>query len=43
MVALKNGRVVDLALKEALDVPRRVDLEGDAILTARGLGVSFGD
>jgi 6-phosphofructokinase 1 len=43
MVALKNSRVEDLPLSEALEVPKRVDLGGDAIMTARGLRVSFGD
>jgi acetoacetate decarboxylase len=43
MVALKNARMEDLQLSEALEVPKRVDLNGDAILTARGLIVSFGD
>jgi len=43
MVALKNSRVEDLKLSEALDVPKRVDLNGDAILTAGGLGISFGN
>ena len=43
MVALKNSRVEDLKLSEALEVPKRVDLNGDAIMTARGLRVSFGD
>ena len=43
MVALKNSRVENLELSEALEVPKRVDLNGDAILTARGLGVSFGN
>ena len=43
MVALHDGKVVDIPLTEALAVPKRVDLNGDAILTARGLGISFGD
>ncbi len=43
MVALKNAKVVDLQLSEALEIPKRVDLKSDAVLTARGLGVSFGD
>lgn len=42
MVALKNSRVEDLELSAALKTPKRVDLEGDAIVTAHGLGVSFG-
>ncbi len=43
MVALRNGKVTDLPLAEALKVPRRVDVNGDAVLTARGIGISFGD
>jgi 6-phosphofructokinase 1 len=43
MVALRNAQIVDIPLKEALAVPKRVDLNGDAVLTARGLGISFGD
>ena len=43
MVALRGGEVTDVSLKEALAVPKRVDLNGDAILTARGLGIAFGD
>jgi phosphofructokinase-like protein len=43
MVALQGTQIVDLPLAEALAVPKRVDLDGDAVLTARGLGISFGD
>lgn len=43
MVALQNARVVDLFLQDALRVPKRVDVHGDAVITARGLGISFGD
>ncbi|MDI6769810.1 MAG: ATP-dependent 6-phosphofructokinase [Anaerolineales bacterium] len=43
MVALRNGQVIDIPLQEALAVPKRVNLNGDAMLTARGLGISFGD
>ena len=43
MVALCGGEVSDVSLKEALAVPKRVDLQGDAVRTARGLGISFGD
>ncbi len=43
MVALARSQIVDLPLEEALAVPKRVDLEGDAVLTARGIGISFGD
>ena len=43
MVALHSGDVVDIALQEAIAVPRRVDLNEDAVVTARGMGISFGD
>ena len=43
MVALISGRIVDVPLDEALAVPKRVDVNGDAVLTARGIGISFGD
>lgn len=43
MVALRAGNIVDVSLEEALAVPRRVDVKDDAILTARGMGISFGD
>jgi phosphofructokinase-like protein len=43
MVALREAKVIDIPLNEALTVPKRVDLNGDGVLTARGLGISFGD
>ena len=43
MVTLSSGRVTDMPLLEAIALPKRVDLNGDAVLTARGLGISFGD
>jgi 6-phosphofructokinase 1 len=43
MVALRSGKIVDVLLEEATAVPKRVDVNGDAIITARGLGISFGD
>jgi 6-phosphofructokinase 1 len=43
MVALRNAEVVAVPLGEALAVPKRVDLNSDGVLTARGLGISFGD
>jgi ATP-dependent phosphofructokinase / diphosphate-dependent phosphofructokinase len=43
MVSLRNGVVVSVPLLEALAVPKRVDIEGDAVRTARGIGISFGD
>ena len=43
MVSLRSGDIVDVALEEAFKVPKRIDLNGDAVNTARGMGISFGD
>ena len=43
MVALSCGRITDLPLEEALAVPKRVKLDDDAVITARSVGISFGD
>ncbi|MCC6148350.1 MAG: 6-phosphofructokinase [Anaerolineaceae bacterium] len=43
MVALQGTRIVDISLEEALAVPRRVDVNGDEVRTARAIGISFGD
>jgi 6-phosphofructokinase 1 len=43
MVALRSAKIIDIPLAEALAVPKRVDVNGDAVLTARGIGISFGD
>jgi phosphofructokinase-like protein len=43
MVALRSGNVIDIPLDEALAIPKRVDVKGDAVTTARNLGISFGD
>lgn len=43
MVALRNAQVMTIPLAEALAVPKRVDVNGDAVRTARGIGISFGD
>jgi len=43
MVALHEAKVIDIPLSEALAVPKRVDINGDAVTTARGIGISFGD
>lgn len=43
MVALQNAKVIDISLEEALADPKRVDVTGDAVLTARNLDISFGD
>lgn len=43
MVALRSGNVIDIPLGEAIAVPKRVDIYGDAVLTARNTGIYFGD
>ena len=43
MVALDDAQIKDVPLAEALATPKRVDLNGDAVRTARGMGISFGD
>ena len=43
MVALHGGQIMDIAMGEALAVPRRVDPNEDGVVTARGMGISFGD
>jgi 6-phosphofructokinase 1 len=43
MVALQQEKIVDISLDEALDTLRRVDIQGDTVITARELGISFGD
>lgn len=43
MVSLQNGIVTDASLADALAVPKRVNLNGDAVRTARDLGIAFGD
>ena len=43
MVALRAGKIIDVSLEEVNATAKRVDVNDDAILTARGMGVSFGD
>lgn len=43
MVALQCGRITDLPVDEALAVPKRVRPDDDAVVTARSVGISFGD
>jgi len=31
------------SLEEAIALPKRVDVKGDAVVTARNIGISFGD
>jgi 6-phosphofructokinase 1 len=43
MVALDPPLIRPVPLAEALETPKRVPIDGDAVATARSLGVSFGD
>ena len=43
MVAYQCEAVVDIPLEEALATPKRVDLAGDALRSARDMGIEFGD
>jgi 6-phosphofructokinase 1 len=43
MVSLNDTKITEVLLKDVLNIPKRVDVNGDAVLTARGLGISFGD
>lgn len=43
MVSLRSTSMTDVSLAEAIAVPKRVNVDGDAVLTARGLGICFGD
>jgi 6-phosphofructokinase 1 len=43
MVTLMMGRITDMPLMDAIAIPKRVDPKGEAMITARGVGISFGD
>jgi 6-phosphofructokinase 1 len=43
MVALRSPDIVTVPLGEALGIQKRVLVEGDTVLTARDLGICFGD
>lgn len=43
MVSLQCGEITDVSLAEATSKPKRVDPNGDAVITARNIGISFGD
>ncbi|MDW8246708.1 MAG: ATP-dependent 6-phosphofructokinase [Sandaracinaceae bacterium] len=43
MVALRNGSIVDIPLEEAAQSRKRLDPMHPLILTARALGIAFGD
>ena len=43
MVSLQCGKIVDISLAEAIAITKRVDINDDAVITARGMGIVFGD
>lgn len=43
MVALQCGEIKDISLEEAAAAPKRVNINGDAVITAHNIGISFGD
>ncbi len=43
MVALEHEHIIAVPLARALAEPKRVDIQGDAVRTARALGIVFGD
>ncbi len=43
MVALRCGTITDISLEEATSAPKRVKPTDDAVITARSIGISFGD
>ena len=43
MVALRPPTIASIPIAEALAAPKRVPLDSDSIVTARDLGISFGD
>jgi ATP-dependent phosphofructokinase / diphosphate-dependent phosphofructokinase len=43
MVALRGTEIVDVSLADALEHPKRVNVDGDMVRTARALGISLGD
>ncbi len=43
MVALQSPRIVTIPIAQVLAQPKRVDPRSDTVLTAREMGISFGD
>lgn len=43
MVGVRGTKMTDVSLEEALAAPKRVDLNGDGVRTARNLGLCLGD
>jgi ATP-dependent phosphofructokinase / diphosphate-dependent phosphofructokinase len=43
MVSLNNSLITDISLEEVIVAPKRVKTDDDTVITARGMGISFGD
>ena len=43
MVALKDSQMVAVPIAEAIKRRKKVDLDSDKVLTARDIGICFGD
>ncbi|NMC78858.1 MAG: 6-phosphofructokinase [Chloroflexi bacterium] len=43
MTALRGDQIIPVPLVEALATPKRVDLQGESLATARRIGISLGD
>jgi phosphofructokinase-like protein len=43
MVSLHAGKIIDVSLEEATAIRKRVDPNDDAVITARSMGIAFGD
>ena len=43
MVALRCNAIVDISLEDATATLKREKLDDDAVITARNIGISFGD
>jgi len=43
MVALKDSQMVAVPIEEAIKMRKKVDLDSDKVLTAREIGICFGD
>jgi len=43
MVALQKGEITDIPIADAIKEPKRVNVNSDAVITARNIGISFGD
>ena len=43
MVALSSPDIVTVPLGDALGIQKRVQTDGDTVMTARDLGICFGD